>query len=209
MVLADIMERYSGPDHRTSTLLRRWVWRDAVGAGRVPTPDLGPATTALSAAQTILSAVPAVRSHRPDLSVTDVDSAVGRVNILGLLSAEPLAPGSGEPVNLARLLDFGSPLRFVVPAGAHPLSRSLANAVVWDDVDPPDHRLATVAPEVAASHLIDAEGQRLLAAGDDGRFLEHRAGLVERAIREHVDRMAEWGARDGESVRDVLRAGDA
>jgi hypothetical protein len=66
--------------------------------------------------------------------------------------------------------------------------------------------LMAVAPDVAESHLVDADGRRLLGANDYEGFLLHRSRVADSVIRRHVRRMAEWGARDGRSMADILRA---
>ena len=67
--------------------------------------------------------------------------------------------------------------------------------------------LATADPDVAQSHLIDETSQRYLREGRYEEFFQRRGEAVARAIEAHVRRMAEWGARDGKAVSEILRAG--
>jgi hypothetical protein len=53
---------------------------------------------------------------------------------------------------------------------------------------------------------VDTQAQLLLRAGDLGGFLQRRGGLIEMLVRSHVDQMAEWGARDGQAISDMIRA---
>jgi hypothetical protein len=59
---------------------------------------------------------------------------------------------------------------------------------------------------VAATHLIDDQAYALLATLQLDWFLARRESAVHTAVKRHIDRMAEWGARDGRSVADVIRS---
>ena len=47
--------------------------------------------------------------------------------------------------------------------------------------------------------------EHLLAIGEDAAFLIGRSVTVQAAVHRHVDRMAEWGARDGQSIANFMR----
>ena len=131
-----------------------------------------------------------------------------KINVLGLLSAEPRDPRTGQPVDVVRLLEGGSPLRSIVDDEHVRLSHSLANRAVTDirSGRTLQHALAAAAPEVATSHLVDAEARVLLATAQLEKFLVRRELIVGAVVKRHIDRMAEWGARDGRSVADVIRS---
>lgn len=65
--------------------------------------------------------------------------------------------------------------------------------------------LAEAPTEVAESHLVDGDGRRMLAGGNLDAFLVHRSRAVTATVKQHLDRMAEWGARDGRSISDTIR----
>ena len=67
------------------------------------------------------------------------------------------------------------------------------------------HSPVEAAPDVASTHLVDELGRQLLVGGDLGAFLARRGRAVESTIKHHVDRMAEWGARDGRSIAEAIR----
>jgi hypothetical protein len=113
---------------------------------------------------------------------------------LGLLGARPRDLVTGEPLDLPGLFDSGKPVRLIVP-DATPLADSFANRVV---VGPSPGRsvraaLSQAAREVAASHLVDPVGQKLLAGGEFASFLRRRHGAMVSAVVSHVATMAEWG----------------
>jgi hypothetical protein len=100
----------------------------------------------------------------------------------------------------------GSPLIPIYPETAVPANARLANRVLSREVKGLEIMLGVVDPAVAASHLVDSEAQKLLRTNLTDTFLARRAAAVDAAITEHVQRMTEWGARDGRSVRDMIRA---
>jgi hypothetical protein len=53
---------------------------------------------------------------------------------------------------------------------------------------------------------VDAAGHQLLVNGLSDRFLAERSERLHRTIAAHVDTMAEWGARDGRSLADMMRS---
>jgi hypothetical protein len=144
----------------------------------------------------------------PELDKVHFNHAMTKINVLGLLSTSPLDLATGEPVDISRLLERGNPLRPIVPGSQVPHTESLANRVValGGSQRAVLTALATAPERVAASHLVDAESQDQLRQGDHDRFLDRRAELVRSTIAHHVQRMAEWGARDGRALADIVRS---
>ena len=122
-----------------------------------------------------------------------------KLNVLGLLSSNPRDIPSGAELDLAAVLDRGSPLRTVINDDEIWGAGSIANRIIASAGSGRTLRqaLASADPEVAASQLVDPQGRRLLADGDLPGFLHRRSKVAEETIRRHVERMAEWGARDG------------
>jgi hypothetical protein len=113
-------------------------------------------------------------------------------------------------VDVTALLTGGSPMRNIISSAANvDGTNTMANRVVLGR-DAKSGSLAgalAIAPDsVAASHLIDQEDQRLLGAGEFARFLDRRADRLRAHIRRHVAAMAEWGARGGRAISDVIRS---
>ncbi|WFE39085.1 DUF262 domain-containing protein [Micromonospora sp. WMMD998] len=213
-ILVRFIRLHGVPTGRPATLLRRWVWRSAVAGSRargVGVADVRNQVEAVAAADPQTAAMSLLRQVQqfPDF-VAELDKvhfnhAMTKLNTLGLLSAEPRDPASGEILDVTRLLDHGSPLRPLLSDDG-PAGQTIANRLVL----PPGERLtadlmATVSPTVAASHLIDEAAQERLARADGDGFLHLRGGVCERTITGHVNRMAEWGARDGRATADILR----
>jgi hypothetical protein len=130
-----------------------------------------------------------------------------KINVLGMLAAGPVDLRTGQPIDLIRLLDGGSPLRVIVPDRTGAMFGTLANRAVTDAAlgRALVMALMSVPADAAASHLVDETGQELLRAGRYEDFLARRGTALTALIKTHIDRMAEWGARDGRSVSDLMR----
>ena len=218
-VLVRFIAEHGVPEGRVATLMRRWLWRSAVAGTRaraVSVPEVrdqiarATVTGAMSAAQELLAAVPQYPDFQAEIERVDFSHAMTKLNVLGLLSLSPRDLAGFEPLDPSAVLDSdATPLRpLVVPEsvrGAETFANRLFTTVL------PGRRSVRAAmlaaPEdVAQSHLVDDEGRRLLAGGHDVAFLERRAEAVREVVRRHVGRMAEWNARDGAAMADLIRA---
>lgn len=215
-VLVRFVRLHGAPAGRPATLLRRWVWRGAIAGLR--RQGIGPGDVrvqleaierpdAFTASQSLLRSVPSYPDTPVELDRPSFAGAGTRISTLGLLSADPRDLTTGETVDIVALLHSGSLLAPIVDDRAQPLGGSLANRVVGSAGAGRTVRdlLVSAEPAVAAGHLVDADGQRLLADRQDAAFLERRAQAAAGAIKHHIDRMAEWGARDGRPVADAIR----
>ncbi|MFG2036970.1 DUF262 domain-containing protein [Dactylosporangium sp. NPDC048998] len=216
-VLVRFVRLHGAPEGRAATLLRRWIWRGAVAGtrargqsvadmrgqiGAVAGPDQ------VGAASALLKQVPRTADFAAELDKVHFNQAMTKINVLCLCAAEPRDPSTGSPLDLVRLLEDGNPLRPIFDNVAPAPPATLANRAVVT-AGPAmllRRQLATAPAEVAASHLVDEEAQRLLREHSADAFLERRGAALTSAIEAHVDRMAEWGARDGRSVADLLKA---
>jgi hypothetical protein len=216
-VLTRFVRLHGTPAARVARLLRRWVWRDAVtGVSERATSaaTLRQAMTAVAAdtplrsANNLLALLPATTEYRPDLTRMHLNHAAAKINLLGLLAAGPRDLLTGAELDIAALFDTGNPVHEIVPQTADPRSRTFANRIVTG------HRagrstkaLLVEAPrEVAETHLVDVAAQDALRRGDVADFLRHRQPRVQAAVERHLDTMAEWGARDGISIADMIRS---
>lgn len=215
-VILRFVRLHGAPAGRASVLLRRWLWRGAVAGTRARAVGVADvrdqvaavtATDPVSAARALLRLIPSFPDTAVELDRIHLNHAMTKINVLGLLSAEPRDLVTGEPVDLAGLLREGSPLRTVVNEESVPLAGTIANRVVTHLGSGRTLRraLSESVPEVAGSHLVDEEGRRLLGDGDVAAFLARRGRAVEGAVKVHLDRMAEWGARDGRTIADTIR----
>ncbi|MFI5907383.1 DUF262 domain-containing protein [Dactylosporangium sp. NPDC051541] len=211
-VLIRFVRLHGAPEGRAATLLRRWVWRGAVAGaqarGRADTDLRGQIAAVeqadpVAAAAALLARAPANGGFTAELDKADPNLAMAKINILCLWAAEPREPATGLPVDIARLLDQGSPVQPIVGGVGMITDRVIASGPRFLLRT----QLAQAPPEVAESHLIDRTAQRLLAGSSPVAFLDRRAERLNAAIKWHVDRMAEWGARDGRSIADMLRTG--
>ena len=162
-------------------------------------------STAQAAATNLLRQVQQFPDFVAELDKVHFNHAMAKLNTLGLLSVEPRDPFRGEILDVSRLLDQGSPLRPLLAVSGH-AGGTIANRFILPPGERPSPQLlASAEPAVAASHLIDEQAQERLAREDWPAFLELRGRSCERTITEHVNRMAEWGARDGRAMADILR----
>jgi hypothetical protein len=216
-ILVRFVRVHGAPSGRTAALLRRWVWRGAIAGTRargISVVDIRHQVSAadmaepLESARNLLRQVPSFPEIGADLNKVHFNHAMTKINVLGLLSAQPRDPRTKQPVDVVRLLQRGSPLRSIVNDEQLRLSQTLANRAVTDMGSGRVLRRALVeaGPEVAASHLIDDTAFILLVSLQFEEFLVRRELAVRAAVKRHIDRMAEWGARDGRSVADVIRS---
>jgi hypothetical protein len=207
---------HGAPSGRVANLLRRWVWRDAaagLSAKGTSVVAVRSAVTAVDtadgydAAQALLNMVPSRMTFVPQIERVHLNHAAAKINLLGLLSVGPRDLTTGAPLDASSLLSEGRPDREIItdPVAA---TKTFANRVVVGDKlsRPVRSALSEASEEVALSHLVDRRAQALLAADDLAEFLELRAQAVAATIRDHVNVKAEWGARDGRSVVDMIRS---
>jgi len=215
-LLVRFVRLHGRPEGRAATLLRRWVWRGAVAGTRargVSVPAVRSQMSALDRPDAVIAATEMLRQvqqfpdFRPELDRMHFSHAMAKLVVLGMLSADPRDPSTGNPLDLPHLLEAGSPLRPLFSSTADPLSATAAARVVAPAGSPRALRNAICAApaDLAASHLVDPESQDLLASFAEHEFLERRSRLLAEAIVEHTERMAEWNARDGRSLSNILR----
>jgi hypothetical protein len=215
-VLVRFVRLHGEPSGRAARLLRRWVWRDAVAGAAARGVSVAAVRQAVAAveqtdqhraADELLRGTAAKSVFVPNLAKVHLRDAAAKINLLGLISAEPRDLSSGLPLELSAVFDRGNPVRDIVPDRSVALAQTVANRLVAGTMTnrPVRIQLLDVPEEVALSHLIDDQGRQLLSAGDLERFLDHRSVLVSQLIRIHVDTMAEWGARDGVSIANMMR----
>ena len=211
------MRVHGTPNDRVSTLLRRWIWQSAIAGTRargISVVDVRHQVLAIDrptpfeTAHELLGMVSPYRDFVPDLSNVNLKHAMAKINVLGLLSAEPRDFKSGQRIEIRSLLDNGSPLRAIITGHSDLGTGTMANRIIYPTKSGRSLQSALIsAPaDVIASHLVGNDAYDSLLNGDYQQFLVQRSKLVSTAIGSHVERMSEWGARDGRSIADIIRS---
>ena len=213
-LLARFVASFGLPDTWTAELLRRWIWRGSV-VGVAPqgnTIALRQGASAIyedpvSSANRLLELLPPRPvDWKPDLSQIGLNRAQTRVNILGMLSREPMMlpiHSDHRPVlvDFAKLLDKGQIFVPIVPRDGA-LANTIANRMIYPASKSRDilRDLRSADYIILDSHCIDSYAADLLFDGRFEEFLERRAKVVSDIIEEHVQRRALFGFRDGVDV---------
>jgi hypothetical protein len=171
-------------------------------------PDRGPfqAADALTGAQQLTAYhrdLLSLREARVTLADIDFDRESDvRVNILGMLSLDPVDLNTGQPCAVAQLLDADDPLIRPVEVADAGLENYLVHGATGR---PLRDLLLDATPTQLRSHGVTTAARDKLAAGDVDGFLTDRAAVLKRVMGEHINRMAEWGAHDDVRARDLMR----
>lgn len=205
------------PDDRIGALLRRWIWRSAIAGTRargISVVDVRrqvhavESRAAIDAARNLLGLTLTHPDYDIDLSKVNLNHAMSKINALGLLSVGPLDLRTAQPTDIRILLSGGKPLRLIVSGRPYYSVNSMANRIISaiSSQVALKNAILNATPDVAASHLIDDAGRQLLGEGHQEEFLLRRSRELTAVVRTHVDRMAEWGARDGRPIADIIRS---
>lgn len=216
-VLVRFFRVHAEPSERVAVLLRRWIWRNAVAGTRargISVVDVRHQVLAaetgkpIDAARQLLKLIPPISSFEADISAVHAKHAMTKLNVLGLLSADPRDLRTGEPIDIRTILEAGSPVRPIVVDRTIPYVETMANRIVAaaGAARLIQHSISEAAVDILASHLITEDARELLAGRQYADFLAARAEAVSVAVKSHVDRMAEWGARDSQSISDIVRS---
>lgn len=182
LVVARLFRRFPdlGPVPATQ-LLDRWVWRSALaGLDRAGAERLLPLvhTDGVASLLRLLDAQPAPELVPPGRDPLDLDTARGRLVVLGMADLHPRDLLTGALVDVERVRPTG------IVRGRPP---ELANLVLHDQYR---HgrtvREALLDPATGAgllaSHAVDATAVELLRAGDHDGFLARRAAILDDAV---------------------------
>jgi len=173
--------------------------RQAVAAVEQPEP--------YRAARKLLETAPSNSRFVPDLDKVHLNHAAAKLNLLGLVSVGPRDLVTGRPLDLSAVFDRKNVIGEIILDRDVPLAETFANRLVKTSKSRSVRSQLTTAPaDFTLSHLVDERGREFLSAGELHRFLSHRADLLREVVRTHVDSMAEWGARDGQSLANMMRA---
>src|SRR5262249_3907767 len=130
--------------------------------------SLDATSDALAAAQVLLSVPPRRARFAAELDEVNFSHAMAKINVLAMVATEPREPSSGRVIDIAALVDAGSPIVPLFADEGVPSRYRLANRIISAAKPSRGLRdaLAHAAPEVALSQLVDPEAQQLLRAGD-------------------------------------------
>ncbi len=208
-VLARFISTFGPPQETAAELLRRWVWRGAV-VGVAPqgnTIAIRQNSSAIygdpvnSAIRILRLLPPSSGDWMPELSQVRLNRVEAKINILGMLSRHPqMLPihtdHSAVPVDILGLLDEGHVL---IPIVSKTLVKSMANRMIYPASMSHSILRALESADLVTleSHCIDSRAAGLLHEGRIEAFLERRTTLLSAIIRDHVQRHALFGFRDG------------
>lgn len=209
-VLARFFALHPTPSVRSITLLRRWIWRDALAGDRRSTSgvstlrDAARAVTSNESAsvQQLISFVPSVSQYQADLSPR-LNEARSRANIAMMGSWGPRSLIDGTTIDLPELFDqVPTPLQTVTQESSSTLANRMihgATSSLLADllIDSPLRQTDPVTfGEVLVSHGVEPSAIRALESGAAGDFLKARSDTLIRRLLETGSRLAEWGADD-------------
>jgi len=223
-ILLDILTRFfalhSDPTSRTRILLARWFWRTVLGAGVFNDRTLrrrGISAVGDDAEESVQSLLALARKERPrpfELpDAFDARADQSRIVLLALAHLRPCELRTGEPIDIAALLEREGQdafARIVKQSPAVAMARSPANRIVQAKGTPILQliapRASSNAPDdsVLASHVLDAQAVSLIIQGDAEEALRRRGQRLVEEVKLFSERMAAWDYSDRPSVDHIL-----
>jgi hypothetical protein len=221
VVLSKFFHVFPTPRDRSRLLLRRWLWRGALG-GRLTgaTIEMRQHLACIDdkhkdeerSVQRLLE----LAGTTPPEDVLRLDrfqfsTARTKLQCCAMASLAPRHLITGEPLDLPALLSPRAEEKVTIllrgKLAADERAHGLANRLLHPRIPSPElvKAISTSTDErTLTSHAIPREAQRALSARDGARFL----ALRERALRDVVDRyfrsQAEWGADDSPSLESMI-----
>jgi hypothetical protein len=208
-VLARFFALHPDPEARSLTLLRRWIWRDALALDRKSTSvsTLRDAVRAIGAdeaasVQRLISSVGSRGQNEGNLSPR-LNEARARANVAMMASWGPRSLVDGSIIDLPELFENqASPVQTVTKEK----TATLANRMIHGPTSSPLSELLVDSPlrrtdpvtfgEVLESHGVTETSVNALEAGSPGDFLELRRDELRSRLLQTGNRLAEWGADD-------------
>jgi hypothetical protein len=218
-VLTLFFRRFAEPRPRTRTLLARWFWRTALGGRRLDGQTLrrnGIAAIRHDEEESMQALLRSAPKDRPPLltipEAFDAQAAESRIALLALAHLGPRLLTTGEPIDIASLLERqgkNAAVKIVADSGLAG-AQSAANRVLHPK-SAPIHRLVRermsadgMDDPVLKSHAIGRRAAELLAAGDLPGFLAQRSTALSGEVRRFGERMAAWDHNDRPSLDHLL-----
>jgi hypothetical protein len=212
IVLARFFSLFENPAERNLVLLRRWLWRSTIaerlsGASVQQHVDDVNANDEHGSVQALLRRTGAPIQQTSGLEPVEpfsVAHARGKMSVCALMAHHPRDLTTGEKLDAPELFERGlsSHLRHIVAPRSTQLGRSFANRLLHPQRGVSPARLVSESLDEGAliSHGIDLDAQRAFRSGDVATFLDRRAAVLGRWMREFFERQAEWARDDAPSV---------
>jgi hypothetical protein len=221
VVLSRFFHVFPTPRDRSRLLLRRWLWRGALG-GRLTGATIGmrqhlaciddKSKDEEASVQRLLE----LAGSKPPEDVLRLDrfhfsTARNKLQCCVLASLEPRHLFTGEPLDLPELLSVESEERVTTilrgKLAGDERGRGLANRVLHPRIPSPEIVKAisnSTDERVLASHAISQQAQRALRDRDVARFLALREQTLRDVVDRYFRRQAEWGADDSPSLESMI-----
>jgi hypothetical protein len=228
-VLTRFFARHTAPNARSLELLARWVWR-ALLHGEVDHRTLQRRGIAAvtedeeGSVQALLGLLPRKRLTVAISDEFDPRAAASRFSMLALASLGPRDLDSGEPLDVAAMIEEGDAdaFRLILPADtSSPALRSPANRILLPGAG--SKRRAILrrvqnpilfgakaeggADAVLSSHAISREAVAALESDRVDKFLKARKSRMTEALQALADKLTGWSQsdRDRPSIAYLLR----
>jgi hypothetical protein len=211
-ILARFFHLHPEPSSRSLSLLRRWVWRDALASARKSTSvsSMREAVRAVGpneheSVQRLVSLASSIAPTEPDNLSARLNEARARANVARMGSWGPRSLADGQRLDLADHFDTAqTPLPIITTEGEW--KASLANRMIHPPTTSSlqslllDSHLRHSDPvsfgEVLETHAVPLVSLSALESGDVGRFLEMRHDYLRKRLADTANRLAEWGSTD-------------
>ena len=212
IVLSAFFKAHPTPSPRAQDLLVRWVWRMSFGFEIDQRTLLRNGIAAAksdgseSAVQRLLALLPADRRpfRVPESFISK--AADSRLSLLGLVSLGPLDLVTGNPIDVAALIESAgpNPFRRIWKLHGNPLADRALLPGRGRAIDDLVLAAETGSTAVLASHGVDDECRDALLGDDPDRFIDRRHQIIEAATRDLSDRLAAWDRNDRPSIAALL-----
>lgn len=220
-VLARFFHLHPAPSTRSLLLLRRWLWRDALAAGRTSTPVsvLRQAVRAIGedehhSVQHLLAMSPV--TAQDDITAplsARMNEARARAYVAMMASWKPRSLIDGQPIDVVTHFESSAtPLQTVtnhaqwrgslVDRMIHPASAAPLDALLMRS--PLRQRDPLSFAEVLHTHGIDDKAVDRLETGHISGFLEMREASLRALLLSTSSRLAEWGASDRPPLAELI-----
>lgn len=211
-ILTRFFHLHPEPGARSMTLLRRWVWRDALAFDKKSTSvsSMREAVRAIGpdehlSVQLLLNLAPTNTPSDPGTLSARLNEARARANVALMGSWGPRSLTDGQPLDLADHFESSqTPLPLITSEGEwkaslanrmiHPPTTSSLQSLLLDSRL--RHSDSVSFAEVLESHAVSPESLSALESGNVSQFLGMRNDYLRKRLADSASRLAEWGSTD-------------
>ncbi|WP_437633470.1 DUF262 domain-containing protein [Sorangium sp. So ce854] len=223
VVLSKFFHEFPAPRDRSRLLLRRWLWRGALGA-RLTGATVGMrqhlACIRKDDEEGSVQRLLALAGTAPAEDIQQLHrfhfaTARSKLQCCALASLGPRDLGTGETLDLPALLS--APGEEKVPTllrgklAEDERASGLANRILHPRLPRRDLIRAIITASDArtlASHAISPEAQAALRDGNASRFLALREASLQQTVERYFQRQGEWSADDSPSLASMIVSED-